>query len=246
MKQEFSKNSPTDYDTAGETSTLTINPYELWQNPHVFMAIQIAEIEESWGKIGKTWSDLRLGWTGSSAEEAEKFNDRLQDAQNEMFGLAGETEDESKPGILRLLRYRAVQASSNYASADDGVLRLFNEFTDSLTAGGNGEPQAPQSSDVGPIKINYDNHNGVRYQEHHLVGQYIDVYGNEHLLFEGDAMPVKQGSEYYIEEKYYDSSGNEQTNKIYVSAATWKGDGGNVQRVVSPGGEEVPLPLHVD
>jgi len=256
VAKDFSVNSPSLYnDPAGKEpghdKTLTIHAMVMWRSSRTLQHV-IFQIEDTWREIGRTWDDLKLGWTGSSSEEAQAFNDKLQRAQNEMFGRKGvEEADADQPGIMRLLRGKAMGASNHYGQTEQAVMEIFDDFTAALVEKGDGKPSAPVDISDGPIKIDYDNHNGVRYQSNRVIGQWMGEDGRLHELRESGALPTRhervvkgRGWEvtWTIDEIWIDHEGHEHKNTVPVLAASWKDDKGMVSQVLGPNVTE-PLKL---
>ncbi|GLZ01017.1 hypothetical protein [Actinoplanes sp. NBRC 103695] len=268
VPNKYSDNSPSLYnDPAGEDPgddrTLIVAPMIMWDSSKSLQRT-IHEIEEKWRSIGHTWDDLKLGWTGASSQEAHEFNDKLQAAQNDMFGVAGtsdkkeepfrseEIKESGKPGIMRLLRAKAIGAANHYSQTEEAVASIFNDFADSLADEGDGKPAPPADVPHGPVSINYDNHNGVRYKSNQVIGQYMDQWGNLHELREGDAMPqrhekiIRGAIQVWYERdlSYVDHDGHLKTVTEVVRGATWKDDNGVVQVLAVPEKDGlVPLAL---
>lgn len=256
MPNEFSANSPSDYNSSAEDKTFVIYPNAMYQYAHRWMPGVIADIEESWKSVGAIWAELKLGWTGQSSEEAKEFNDRLQTAQNEMFGKKGATEEQDQPGIMRLSRAVAVHASSSYYEAEMTVTKMFDDFLNELAAPAESGAQVPEDAIGGPVSINYDNHNGVRYDNRDIVGQWQDSSGGTHLLYEGDKTPkpeltdfsYEQDGEtitvwaYGIEQTRIDEEGNSHKEIYRVEAATWTDDKGRTHTLNTEGTDPLPLP----
>ncbi|WP_433385995.1 hypothetical protein [Micromonospora sp. KLBMP9576] len=256
MPNEFSANSPSDYNSSAPEKTFVIYPNAMYQYAHRWMPGVIADIEENWKSIGDVWEELKLGWTGSSSEAAKEFNDRLQTAQNEMFGKKGATEDQDQPGIMRLSRAVAVHASASYYEAEMTVTKIFDDFLNELGAPAEPGAQVPQDVDGGPISIHYDNHNGVRYDNRDIVGQWQDSSGGIHLLYEGEKTPKPELTDftyehngetitvwaYGVEETRIDEEGKAHKEIYRVEAATWVDDRGETHRLSTEGTTPLPLP----
>jgi uncharacterized protein YukE len=80
--------------------------------------------------IGNTLSDLALAWTGDSAQVAEDFTTRWQQAMTTLFG----TTDDPDSGIVNILASGLDAAAQNFSGCEQQVVTMFSAFTDPAPA----------------------------------------------------------------------------------------------------------------
>jgi hypothetical protein len=222
----FPAGSPASYNSTEAGMDIDITQDLIYDYAHDYMVNVRNNIEGCWLEISKTWERLKLSWSGSSAEEAKEFNDRLLRAQESLFGKEG-----GKPGILNQVRAAALMASVNYDNAEAYATKLFDDFLNDLTAPS--EPGAHPPTDVtdGPISVDYNNGPGVRYDNREVIGQYTDQNGVVVLLYEGDEVPDND-HDHTIDTKWLENGDEkdevvQKKGEIEVQEATWKDKHGN-------------------
>jgi hypothetical protein len=140
---------PGQYDTAG--ATIKVAPDNVFQSATVAIPGLGKEIADSVNRVVQIWNDLKLGWVGTTATEAQDFNDRWAADISQLFGSPAEILGETAgytPGILNQLATGIAMAATNYGQAEDVVTSMFNQTADALVQGprgrlGKGVPQPP-------------------------------------------------------------------------------------------------------
>jgi hypothetical protein len=107
------------------------------------VSYQIEYIIGQWISIADIWKDLKISWTGESADAAQDLNDRLQKMQVELFGKEGTDGGSDIPGILTEVRGAADIAAQNYDKCEESVNRSWRMFHDQLLADNPGGEEKP-------------------------------------------------------------------------------------------------------
>ncbi|GEB54307.1 WXG100 family type VII secretion target [Streptomyces cacaoi] len=98
---------------------------------------------------------LQIAWQGDSAKAAEEVSNEWIRVISGLFG----TEDEPDKGVLNALANGVSSAASNFANAESGVTKAFNEFRNQLSAGGDGGDEDPK--DTPPEEVTDTNKTAV-------------------------------------------------------------------------------------
>ena len=118
--------------------------------------------------ISNIWADLKLGWAGSTATEAEDFAARWTRTADAFFGKEGDTRSVGSvarlpvdgladivPGVLPKVVTAIQLAAANYGQSEDFVVKMFDEMAAALGKEDGGEqPDVHRDLDLGPIKEN--------------------------------------------------------------------------------------------
>lgn len=134
---------PAQYDTAG--AVIKVAPDNVYQTATVGIPSLGQEIADSVNRIVGIWNDLKLGWVGNTATEAQDFNDRWAADISELFGSKADGTHHGNAGILNQLANGIAMAAVNYAQAEDAVTNMFNQTADALEQSGSasGTPANP-------------------------------------------------------------------------------------------------------
>jgi uncharacterized protein YukE len=82
--------------------------------------------------IQNTFGDLKLGWAGKTADEAESFNDQWNSTMKELFG----TKDDPGTGVLSAILMGVTAAASGYAYTEQAISTMFRQFSAQLSGAG--------------------------------------------------------------------------------------------------------------
>lgn len=134
---------PAQYDTAG--AVIKVAPDNVYQTATVGIPSLGQEIADSVNRVVGIWNDLKLGWVGNTATEAQDFNDRWAADISQLFGSQADGTQGGTPGILNQLANGIAMAAANYGQAEDTVTNMFNQTADALaqSASGSGTPTDP-------------------------------------------------------------------------------------------------------
>jgi hypothetical protein len=142
---------PESYDDAG--ASIKIDPDNVYQSATVAVPALGAEIADSVNRVVQIWSDLKLGWVGNTAQEAQDFNDRWSASIGALFGGAGSTS-----GVLSDISDGIARASVNYGQAEDVVTNMFSHTASSLESSSpppdGSAPDSHRASNDGPVTEN--------------------------------------------------------------------------------------------
>jgi hypothetical protein len=142
---------PANYDGSG--TTISVNASDLYQWSMQVMPNYGKEIADSVNRIVKTWNDLKIGWVGNTADEAQDFNDRWAASISELFG----TDAEPAAGILSRIANGITMASVNYDAVEDVVTNMFKQTSSALfnpPDTSNTTPDSHRATNNGPITEN--------------------------------------------------------------------------------------------
>jgi hypothetical protein len=138
---------PEYYDSSG--ASIKIDPDAVYQSATVTMPALGAEISDSVSRVVQIWNDLKLGWVGNTAQEAQDFNDRWSASIGQLFGAAGDP----STGILSKITAGVAMAGVNYGQAEDVVTNMFNQTSDALIWG-SGSSGSSDSGSPGHRAVN--------------------------------------------------------------------------------------------
>jgi hypothetical protein len=102
--------------------------------------------------IFNTLTDLKLGWAGQSAQEAQDFFDRLDACLTVLYGKNGDQQSEQN-SILGRVAIALNFAGNNYLAAEDAIVDLYY-FTGSVSdtaiwnSHNNPNPGAPGTQNI--------------------------------------------------------------------------------------------------
>jgi hypothetical protein len=125
---------PANYDSAG--LVIRVDPTALWGYAQTDMPAEAHTVSDALGRINTVWQGLALGWAGTTADEAQDFNDRWNAALGALFG----TPEAPDSGALPKIAYAVGMAALNYGGTEDVVKTMFDTFAGELRSSG---PQPP-------------------------------------------------------------------------------------------------------
>jgi hypothetical protein len=138
---------PEFYDNAG--ISIRVDPDTIFQVAAVSIPSLGEDVANSVSRVVQIWNDLKLGWVGNTAQEAQDFNDSWTTSISELFGGG---KGGPATGILAQIADGAAMAASNYGQAEDVVTNMFNQTTSSLGQNGSSDsPPDPHRAVNGPI-----------------------------------------------------------------------------------------------
>src|ERR1700730_14725153 len=133
---------PTNYNNSG--IMFRIDPTAMWHDSSVELLNVAKQIGDSIENIIQIWDGLRLGWMGSSADEAQDFANRFNANLSHMFG----SNADPSSGVLPRVATAVEGAAINFGVTEDTVWRMFESLNSGLTQPGS--PNTPPArSDVG-------------------------------------------------------------------------------------------------
>ncbi|MFG2960186.1 WXG100 family type VII secretion target [Streptomyces sp. NPDC048291] len=91
-------------------------------------------ISDALADIMNSLSELRLAWTGDSADVADDFNTRWTNVTEQLYG----TQANPSKGVLNVLTAGVSKAAQNYASGEGAVKAMFWNFHHGITLGKSG------------------------------------------------------------------------------------------------------------
>lgn len=97
--------------------------------------------------IDGIWNNLKLGWVGTTASEAQDFNNQWLAAIQALFGTTADPDS----GAFSKVIDAVATASINYGEAEDGNQKMFEALTSSLKSSSSNEPPPSRSDTQGPI-----------------------------------------------------------------------------------------------
>ena len=146
--------APSNYDNGA--MEIHVDPDGLFDlaKPGGPMAGAQNDLGTSVSNINNTWNNLKVGWVGATASEAQDFNNKWNTAITQLFGDPNQndkpTDISQVSGALPRVLYAIQSAGFNYGEAEDAVVKSFNNVSNNLNNPG---PQAaPVRNDGdGPI-----------------------------------------------------------------------------------------------
>jgi len=112
-------------------------------------------VSDCFSKIFDIWSELKLSWSGDSADAAQKLQTDLDQVQKRLYGvkiLPGQTapglrSDSSSdvPGVISQMSSVAASASVNYSNAEVGNADMFKKMDEAI----DWHPLPPEDLDDG-------------------------------------------------------------------------------------------------
>src|ERR1700730_2522552 len=137
--------APSNYNDYG--ILIRVDPTTLYHYADVDIPAQDALIANGVSNIDKTWEGLALGWVGSSATEAQNFNNRWNSAVTKLFG----TPEDPSTGALQKIAHAVGLAAVNFGVTEDVVMHMFQSLVDGMGAPP-GQPGSPsRNHNDGPV-----------------------------------------------------------------------------------------------
>jgi len=122
--------APSNYDDAG--LLIRVNADRIFQSAATDIPNQAQVIANAINNIVQIWNGLKLGWVGTTASEAQQFNDQWTNAVKQLFG----TDSDPSSGALPRIADGVALAAINYGEAEDAVTKMFNSLTVGLDLSG--------------------------------------------------------------------------------------------------------------
>jgi hypothetical protein len=119
-----------DYDHVGD---FYVYPAEIKNDGNTLESLA-KTVAQSLTNISNTLNDLKLGWAGKTAEEAQEFGDRWLRVATELFG----TDDHPEYGVLNVIVNGVLDVGDMFAQIEGGIMGYFDDFKKSLDASGSG------------------------------------------------------------------------------------------------------------
>ena len=135
---------PANYNDAG--LVINVDPTSLWQYGKTDLPAETTTIGDSLNRINDTWKGLKLGWAGTTADEAQDFSDRWNAMITQLFGTKASPES----SVLYRIAVAVQTASLNYATTEDEVLKMFKDFDTAMHSSGGVQPPT-RDQNQGPI-----------------------------------------------------------------------------------------------
>ena len=129
---------------------INVDQMSLWNYGKTDIPSIMEMLVASVDRIHTAWNGLKLGWAGTTADEAQDFNERWNAALAELFG----SKEHPGQSVLSKIAVAVQTAAMNYAVAEHGVLKMFDSFYSSIIEPG-GTVQPPvRDENQGPITEN--------------------------------------------------------------------------------------------
>jgi hypothetical protein len=131
------------YDTAG--TVFKVKTTQLWDDSTTHVVPFTDMIVQAFDGIGATLSDLKLGWVGKTAEEADLYKRSWTTVMTTFFG----NPDTGEQSVLDRVVQCAGIASLNFAGTEDNLVDMWNK----MTAGFSDTSAADTSSSAPPTDV---------------------------------------------------------------------------------------------
>jgi hypothetical protein len=122
---------PNDYGAPGG-ATIMVDPDLIYQLATNNIPAYIGQVADSINRVVGIWNNLKVGWVGKTAQEAQDFNDRWVTSITDLFG----TSADPGTGVLPKIAYGLSLAGMNYGEAEDVVTNMFKKLTAALQQSG--------------------------------------------------------------------------------------------------------------
>jgi hypothetical protein len=139
---------PSNYDNAN--IMIRVDPNTLYACAAVDMTQESQVIVDAINSIVGIWNNLRLGWAGATADQAQDFSNRWLSAVNAFFGTKDNPEDGAFPRIIDAV----LTAADNYGQAEDTNVQMFRALADELNSPPSTPPPPTRDQNQGPITEN--------------------------------------------------------------------------------------------
>jgi uncharacterized protein YukE len=137
---------PSNYDDGG--LLIRVDPDSVFRYATVDIMNEAKVMANAISTISQTWTNLQLGWVGTSAQEAQDFNNQWNQAIDRLFGTVKDPASGALPKIAEAVATAAV----NYAEAEDAVTKTFRGFTDNQNP--QSAPPPGRNQNQGPVTEN--------------------------------------------------------------------------------------------
>jgi uncharacterized protein YukE len=155
--------APGNFNDSG--MTIRVDPDLMYQLATVNMKNSAQTLMEAVNGVVQTWNNLKVGWVGTSADEAQAFNDQWVHAVNSLFG----SQADPTSGVLPKIANGTALASINYGEAEDTVMQNFMNVANSADVGalvglsqaqpgppGRNQTQGPLTEETFPSAVPFD------------------------------------------------------------------------------------------
>jgi uncharacterized protein YukE len=136
--------APINYNDSG--MDIRVDPTAMFAHATVDMPAEATVVADSINRINDIWQNLALGWVGTTADEAQDFNNRWNGAIVALFGSPAATGS----GVLSEIAQAVGVAAINYGEAEDTIRKMFVGLTN---GGGTAGPPDRNQND-GPVTEN--------------------------------------------------------------------------------------------
>lgn len=136
---------PANYNNAN--LGINVDPNALWTYGATDLPARMKTIGDAVGRIHDIWNGLKLGWAGTTADEAQDFADRWNVAVTTLFGSKAAPES----SVLYKIAVAVQTASLNYATTEEEVSKMFLDFYRALPGGGGTNQPPTRDQNQGPI-----------------------------------------------------------------------------------------------
>jgi hypothetical protein len=140
--------APSNYDSTG--LVIKVDPTTLWSYAQNDLPNNSEVVAIAVGNINTIWNNLALGWAGTTADEAQDFNNRWNTTISQLFG----TQADPSSGALPKIADAVGMAALNYGETEDTVKRMFDTFSASLNSSSPTTPPPDRDDNDGPITEN--------------------------------------------------------------------------------------------
>jgi hypothetical protein len=123
---------PSNYDDSG--ISIRVDPNSLYQYATSDIVGHAKSLADSVSNIVQIWQNLKVGWVGASASDAQEFNSRWSQAVDKLFG----SDSDPSSGALPKIADSVAQAAMNYGVAEDSITTSLQNYINGLNAGGGG------------------------------------------------------------------------------------------------------------
>jgi hypothetical protein len=123
---------PSNYDDSG--ISIRVDPNSLYQYATSDITSHAKNLASSVSSIVQIWNNLKVGWVGNSASDAQEFNSLWAQAVNKLFG----SDSDPSSGALPKIADAVAQAAMNYGVAEDTNVTNLKNYADALNAAGGG------------------------------------------------------------------------------------------------------------
>jgi len=137
---------PSNYNNA----SIQVDPNHLYHVAKDIIPILLEGINENLNQISHTWEDLKLGWTGKTAEEAKRFSDRWDLVMRQLFDPPGDQKPGPGEGVMSKIANAVGQVAVNFGNAEHAVVEMFQKLTGG--GGDSGPPSSSRDTNLGAIR----------------------------------------------------------------------------------------------
>ena len=137
---------PSNYDDG--RLLIRVDPDSLFHYATVDVVNDAKVIADAVSAISQTWTNLQVGWAGTTAREAQDFSNQWNHAVDRLFG----TKKDPASGALPKIAEAVAIAAMNYGQAEDAVTKTFRGFGDQNAP--HSAPPPTRNHNQGPVTEN--------------------------------------------------------------------------------------------